>query len=225
MTEEELAQKAVAFAKDMCKGRRKGDVQTALRKAIAAISEARTVYSQELADEVIARMEAGETIRGMGKDPHMPTPECLVRWRRDNPAFDQRYARARVQQMHAWADEITSLADDCETDYGKIEVRLDDPALERTEKDGVVTFRYTRKHVTRAQLMIDTRKWLMSRFDPATFADRRTVDVAVTYEDKDDGELIAELREAAQKAGISAQDVLEWLGSGVDDNDEGLAVH
>ena len=218
-----VTEQVQAFVKKMVDNKiDRRDIAEALRHAINNMGTRRH-YSQEIADELCERMRHGETIHQMSREEHLPSFECVSRWRKLHPEFDQAIARARVDQMHAWADQIISLADDVEGNYSKIEVALDDPALQRTEKAGKVTFSYHRKHVTRAQLMIDTRKWLMARFDPATFADRKTVDVAITYEDKDDEELLAELREAAQKAGVTAAEVAAWLG---DDDDGGeVAIH
>lgn len=46
-------------------------------------------YSQELADEIIARMRAGEGLSNICRLPHMPKIRAVANWRKSNPEFDK----------------------------------------------------------------------------------------------------------------------------------------
>jgi hypothetical protein len=140
----------------------------------------------------------------------MPDERTVWRWRQDHPDFAEAFARARVDQMHAWADQIVHLADDAEGDF-KVTVPLNSPELERIESNGEVTLKFTRKHVARTAQMIDVRKWLMARFAPEDFGDRSSVRVEANHVDKSDEELVREFQEAAHKAGVTADMIVAWL--------------
>ena len=170
-----------------------------------------SIYNRELATEICTRMALGETLRRILKEEGMPSERIVYQWRQESQEFSQIYAQARVDQMHAWADEIIHLVDDAETGY-KIEVPLDSEDLERIEADSHVEFKYTRRHLEHAKAMAHERKWLMTRLDPETFGDKSTVNVNVQYEDKDDDELMSELQLAADRAGITPEQLVAWVG-------------
>lgn len=169
-----------------------------------------TRYCEEIATEICERVAMGETLSSICLEDRMPAKRTVWKWRQVHPKFAQDYSRARVDQMHAWADQIIHIADHAKGDF-KVSVPLDSPDLTRIERDGVVNFKFNRQHVSRARLMIDVRKWLMARFAPEDFSDRAAVNLAVSYEDKSDEELLSELREAAEKAGVTTEMVVEML--------------
>ncbi|MDU8910460.1 hypothetical protein RXV88_04165 [Aestuariicoccus sp. MJ-SS9] len=127
--------------------------------------------------------------------------------------FDEQYQRARVDQMHSWANQIVHLADDAEGDF-KITVPLDSPELQRIEKKGAVTFKFDGTHVNRARLSIDTRKFLMARYAPETFGTHSTVQINPPLDHKSDEELVQDLRDALQEAGMTTQELVELLDGG-----------
>ena len=118
------------------------------------------------------------------------------------PDFSALFVRAREEQMRTWSDQIVSLIDNAEPGY-KIKVPLDSPDLEKIEKNGFVTFTFNRHALHHASEMVNVRKWVMSKVLRQEFGDRQTLDMNVTYEDKDDDELIAEFRMAMEQAGVT----------------------
>ena len=88
---------------------------------------------------------------------------------------------------------------------------MDSPELENIERDGAITFKFNRTHVNRAKLMIDVRKWLMARYAPEDFGDRSAVSLAVSYDEKSDDELLEDFREAAKKAGMTSDMIIQLL--------------
>lgn len=99
-------------------------------------------YTDAVADAVLARLAAGETLRAICRDDGFP-PESTVReWALDDrEGFAARYARAREAGAHVMADDLLEIAD----------------------QDG---------DVQRDRLRADTRKWLLSKILPRVFGDK-----------------------------------------------------
>ena len=55
-----------------------------------------SVYTPQLADEICERLAAGESLRAICADPHMPDKHRVREWALDDrDGFSPRYARAR----------------------------------------------------------------------------------------------------------------------------------
>lgn len=122
---------------------------TPKQEAEALVRGRPTAYEQELADTIIARLAAGESLRAICKDPGMPAESTVRLWATDNRnGFSAHYTRAREAQMDALAEDILEIADDEGED------------------------------VNRARLRVDTRKWLMSKIAPKRFGERKSHEVA-----------------------------------------------
>jgi len=160
-----------------------------------------TKYSEKLAEEICTRLRMGETLIDICRHKHMPARQKVYEWQAHYPAFGDAFARARVEQMQAWADEIITLADDSISDF---KIILD------TSKGAVAQF--DRTHVQRAKLQIRTRQWLMERIAPALFRAHQAVDPARHYAELDDQELIRNLRQSFNRTGFTADELLEIVG-------------
>lgn len=101
-----------------------------------------SLFTQELADRICARLAAGETLRAVCSDEDMPAHQTVLRWTRDVEGFSDHYARARETGYRIMADELTEIADD----------KSGDPARDR--------------------LRLDTRKWLLSKALPKIYGDK-----------------------------------------------------
>ena len=167
-------------------------------------------YSEEVAKEISERIALGETVADICKDGHMPAERTVWKWRQVHPKFDDAYTRARVDQMHSWANQIVQLAGESEGDF-KITVPLDSPELKRIEETGSVTFKFTRRHVSRAALMIDTRKWLMARYAPEAFGQSTNVHSTIQYQGMSDDEIIQDLRDALGESRMTPEEFLALL--------------
>ena len=97
----------------------------------------------------------GESLRHICQDPEMPSVSQALLWvtkAQDDPIYHywaDRYARARQCQMERLADDMIALADTA---------------------DG--------KNAHAIRVMVDTRKWLMSKLMPKTYGDK--VDLGIT---------------------------------------------
>ncbi len=102
-------------------------------------------YSEEKGAEICERLAEGRSLVSVCQDPDMPTRATVFRWLARHAEFLRAYAAARDAQAHALFDEILSIADGApETPNG----------------------------LSRAKLMIDTRKWWMGKVAPRKYGDR-----------------------------------------------------
>ncbi|MDJ0821990.1 MAG: hypothetical protein QNJ09_09315 [Paracoccaceae bacterium] len=111
------------------------------------------------------------------------------------------------------ANQIIHLADDAEGGF-KITVPIDSPELQRIEETGSVAFKFNGTHVNQARLSIDTQKFLMTRYAPETFGKHSSMQINPPLDHKSDEELIQDLQDAMQKAGVTTQDLVELLDGG-----------
>jgi hypothetical protein len=113
-------------------------------------------------DELFTRIAAGEPMRQICKDAHMPGRSFFNAWMARDPELRARYISAKELLMEQLSEEILQIADDISHDT--------DPASAAI-------------NLHRAKLQIDTRKWLMSRLAPKRYGDRLNLDtLAATAE-------------------------------------------
>jgi hypothetical protein len=114
------------------------------------------VYTEELAEEILDRLAAGESLAAICSDPALPSEKTVRYWAIDEngpPGFATRYARARSVGYERLADEVIAIGD-----------------TECIGPDGFVD----NGAVQRARLMSDNRKWLLSKLLPKQFGDKVT---------------------------------------------------
>lgn len=122
-----------------------------------------TDYSQDIADEICARLMAGETLRQIVRSDHMPARSTVHLWLVKNKAFSDQYALAKEHQADTIFDEMFDIADDGTNDwmmkqFGENEVEV-----------------VNHEHIQRSKLRIDTRKWALARMAPKKYGDRTIV--------------------------------------------------
>lgn len=81
----------------------------------------RWAWSQAIADEIVRRSAAGETLRGMCREPGMPSFETVQKWLRKRPAFRAAVDEARVAAGLPWRGPPSTY---CEATAEAIWVRL-----------------------------------------------------------------------------------------------------
>lgn len=84
-----------------------------------------TSYTQELAEEICARLSTGETLLKISQDEHMPCLRTLLRWEVENPEYCHLSTRARENGTHVMADQCISIADDPTLDPNDKRIRID----------------------------------------------------------------------------------------------------
>lgn len=122
-----------------------------------------SVYSDEVAVEILQRMCNGESVKSICNDDHMPARSTVMLWvAEDREGFSDKYAMAAEARAHYWADELLDIADDASNDY----MMKNDP-----ENPGYITNGET---LARSRLRVDSRKWLLSKMLPR-YADRQEI--------------------------------------------------
>lgn len=102
-----------------------------------------SIFSQELADAIFARIGEGRGLSDVCKDQDMPNRATVYRWLAEDEAFRRQYAVACEMRAEHMGDGIIDIADNA--------------APEDTP---------------RARLMIDARKWMMAKLAPKRYGDK-----------------------------------------------------
>jgi hypothetical protein len=101
--------------------------------------------------EVCDRIASGELVLTVAKDLNI-APETLYRWGA-LPEYDQAYARARVSQAHALAEQLIAIGDTAGPEDAQAK-----------------------------RLMCDNRKWLASKLAPRLYGEKLEVESSGTVE-------------------------------------------
>ena len=117
-----------------------------------------TIFTPEIADEIVERLSEGEPLRQICRDERMPSWQTVYRWKSDDEAFSRRIAGAREAGFDAIAEECLDIADETSNDtvYG------DSGARPNSE------------WITRSKLRVETRLKLLAKWDPKRYGDKIT---------------------------------------------------
>lgn len=104
-----------------------------------------SIYTEELAAAICARLAAEESLRSICADPAMPSCSTVMRWLESNAhaGFREQYAHSREVGLESQADKILEIAD-------QPLPRLSDGRID----GGLVQLR---------RLQVDARKWILSK--------------------------------------------------------------
>lgn len=144
-------------------------------------------FTPEIADEICERLAAGESLRAICRDEHIPDKTTVGRWLADknNQAFRTQYAQAREAQADHYLEEIIEIADNATDDIR---------ALGNNTPLGI-----NASAIARARLQVDARKWVMSKLAPKKYGERIThvgdEEQPVVYKNLSDTELDARIAE------------------------------
>lgn len=133
----------------MAWARRYPEFMDQLAEARAALPEACRVYhrwSEEIAAEVLERIEAGRGLAEVCAEPDMPVHSTVTLWLRTRPEFAERYRQARETQ----ADRLFDLAWRIACEAGEEDLRS-------------------------AKLKIETLKWRVGRLVPRRYGPWKAV--------------------------------------------------
>lgn len=117
-----------------------------------------STYTQEVADEICARLSKGEPLAQICRDEHMPAVRTVSHWKDANTAFKADFARGRDEGYDAIAADCLAIAD--ETAFDTIQGEHGDRA--NTE------------WISRSKLRIETRLKLLAKWDPKRYGDKVT---------------------------------------------------
>ena len=113
-----------------------------------------TKYTKALVTSICEQIAHGAGLKCICSQPNMPCMKTVFNWlaNEEHAAFLHMYERAREQQQEYWADEIIEIADD----------------------------KANKGDVNRSRLMVDTRKWLMSKLAPRKYGESKRLEADVT---------------------------------------------
>lgn len=130
-------------------------------------------YSEEertsIVNEICLKITNGATLR-KSLDESSIAYDTFFRWIDEDESKSKQYARATELRAEAMAEELLSIADNpMEGVTTKI---LSDGGVEETKAD----------MIQHRKLMIDSRKWLMSKMFPKKYSERIQSDITVKQE-------------------------------------------
>lgn len=105
--------------------------------------------------EICQRVMAGESMRRICRDEHMPAQSTVFEWLASDLQFRTAYQIAKQLLAETLADDMLEISDDSSGDFIEGE---DGPA-------------FNAEHVQRSKLRVDTRKWLASKLAPKRYGD------------------------------------------------------
>ncbi|MBU0593350.1 MAG: terminase small subunit protein [Gammaproteobacteria bacterium] len=138
-------------------------------------------YNQEIAAEICERLSAGESLRAICRDAHMPERPTVSNWLLAHPSFFSQYTHARDIGLDVLADQVIEIADERPG------------TLDNGATDG--------GDVANRRLRFDARRWYLSKLAPKRYGDRTSMELT----GKDGGPVeITDTERAAKIAAILA---------------------
>lgn len=123
-------------------------------------------FSDAMAAEICDRLCAGESLRTICRDEHMPVCSTVFVWLSKHKAFAEQYARARDVQADAIFEEILDIADDARNDW-----------MERRGEDDA-GWQANGEHIQRSRLRVDARKWMAGKLAPKKYGEKTALELS-----------------------------------------------
>lgn len=150
------------------------------KPAIAPSTMRPKIYDEEVARAICLRFASDTkmTLGHLDADPLMPTSFTFCEWLRDTPTLARLYARSRDVQFEKQAEELESVARD--PLIGEIRVtRSGVDAKGQPFDSEEVKFH---DNVERARLIVETRKWILSKQRPRKYGVQVAADAGAPNE-------------------------------------------
>lgn len=123
-------------------------------------------YSAEIAAIICERISDGQSVREIARDDDMPAMSTIFRWLTVHKDFQEQYARAKEAQAEHMAEQILDIADNASNDW-----------MARKDGEGNETgWQVNGDAIQRSRLMVDSRKWLLSKLLPKKYGDKITTE-------------------------------------------------
>lgn len=113
--------------------------------------DAPRLYSKPVVTAICNLIMKGKSTNAICQMKGMPSRVTIGKWILKYPEFKEKFMRAKQIQAYFNADDITDLADNCDTD--------------------------TPMDVMKAKLQVDTRKWIASKLIPTVYGDKSSLAV------------------------------------------------
>jgi hypothetical protein len=121
----------------------------------------KSTYTVQMANLICIRLSEGESLKRIVMDEGMPDRATVYRWLLEQPAFCDKYARAREEQADTLADEIIAIADE-------------NPVVtELKDREGnVIDIKIDSGYVAYQKQRIEARKWTAMKLKPKKYGDK-----------------------------------------------------
>ena len=150
------------------------------KPAIAPSAARPKVYNEEIAHAICLRFASDTkmTLGHLDADPLMPTSFTFCEWLRDTPTLARLYARSRDIQFEKQAEELEDIARN--PLIGEIRIkRTGTDAKGQPFDSEEIKFH---DNVERARLIVDTRKWILSKQRPKKYGVQVAADAGAPNE-------------------------------------------
>ena len=145
----------------------------------------RAEYSEELVDRVCDEIAIGRSVKDIcDSEGWAPNQDTWYKWMWRHPDVAEKYARAKEAAQHVMAAEMMNIIDQAKGD---------------------------RKLSDWARMKMDAIKWQASKLAPKTFGEKSTIDLNVSDVDRDDKELLHELRTVSERLGVTPDAVVSKI--------------
>lgn len=125
-----------------------------------------SAYTPELAAEICERLAAGESLRAICRDDHMPSDFAVRNWAiNDVDGFSSRYTGARDLGLDVMADELLDIAN---TPVEGVRREESDDGVKEVRED----------MLGHRKLQVDARKWYLSKLAPKKYGDRQAIELS-----------------------------------------------
>lgn len=114
-------------------------------------------FTQEIADEICERLSAGEPLRVICRDDHMPSWRTVYDWMDARPEVSTAIAGARARGFDAIAEECLEIADETAFD---------------TKEGAQGALVANSEWISRSKLRVETRLKLLAKWDPKRYGDK-----------------------------------------------------
>lgn len=144
------------------KPKAKGKGAALASKASEALKKAsKSTYTTQMANFICIRLSEGESLKEIVKTEGMPDRATVYRWLLEQPAFCDKYTRAREEQADTLADEIIAIADES-PEINEI----------RDKHGDVVDVKIDSGYVAYQKQRIEARKWTAMKLKPKKYGDK-----------------------------------------------------
>lgn len=137
-----------------------------LREISAAFGEdtdthGNSIFTAEKGMLICDLVASGLSMKQICRHPLLPNHRgTIYHWLHRNSEFAEKYRIAQAAKMEAYVDDMVEIADDCSDD---IEWGKDGPKIKGSA-------------IRRAQVQIDTRKWIVARLAGHKYGDKTTME-------------------------------------------------
>lgn len=125
-----------------------------------------SIRTDEVVQEILARMAGGDSLRRACFEERMPAPSTFLLWVSQDKALSEQYDRVREVRADGMFEEMLDIADDGTNDWMLRGRGENDPGWVANGEN-----------IQRSRLRVDTRKWALARMNPKKYGEKITNEV------------------------------------------------